>query len=240
MRGHNLDFGNEAQMTAEMAFECVLVSRDPSVLCAMNKVLEKFSISTKVCFTSSKAADRLLESTADLVIVDCEDSAAELMETIHKCAPGQKPTVVAVSDQPVAGAHIILRKPLTGESCTESLTVAFRRMMTDHRRHARYAVMGCVTAENKNHRSVPLTVMDIGEGGLGLMTREVLAIGEILSFRLLLPGIQRSIYIEARVLWTRQYGAAGCEFVRIPPVDREILSEWLQRKCKVKQPLVEL
>jgi hypothetical protein len=229
-------------MTADMAFECVLVSRDPGVVCALNRVLENLSISTNVCFTSSKAADRVAEGSTDLIIVDWEDNTADFLRGIQTPDGRQKPTVVAVSalDQPVPGAHLKLRKPVTGESCAQSLKVAYTRMLRDLRRHARYAVMTPVTAQDQNHRSVPITIMDIGDGGVGLMTRELLAIGDILSFRLLLSGADRPIYIEARVLWTRQYGAAGCEFLRIPPVNLSILHEWLKLKCRVKQPLVEL
>jgi len=34
-----------------------------------------------------------------------------------------------------------------------------------------------------------------------------------LSFRLLLPGGEKDISSRPRVLWTREYGAVGCEFL---------------------------
>lgn len=229
-------------MTADMAFECVLVSRDPGVVCVLNKVLDKFSISTNVCFTSSKAADRLAEGSADLIVVDWDDSSADLLSNISRPSGRQKPTVVAVSplDGPLPGAHVLLRKPVTGESCAKSLKIAYTRMLQDHRRHARYSVMTPLTAQNQNKRFIPMTITDIGDGGIGLMSREQLAIGDVLSFRLSLPNADRPVYIDARVLWTRQYGAAGCEFLRIPPVDLNILHDWLKSKCRVKQPLFEV
>jgi CheY-like chemotaxis protein len=229
-------------MTADMAFECLLVSRDPGVVSSVNRVLENLSISTKVCFSSSKAADRLMEGTTDLIVLDWDESTAELLRRIQTPGYRQKPTVVAVStvDQPVPGAHLMLPKPVTGESCVQSLKIAYFRMLRDHRRHARYAVMTPVTAEDQNHRSIPITISDIGTGGVGLITKELLAIGDVVSFRLWLPQADRSIYIEARVLWARQYGAAGCEFLRIPPLDLGILQDWLKLKCRIKQPLMAL
>ncbi len=229
-------------MTAEMEFECVLVSRDPGVLCTMNRVLEKFSISTCVCFTSTKASDRLAGSGADLVVVDYDESMDDLIQEIYKPDRRQKPTIVAVSEveQAIPGAHLTVRKPLTGESCTQSVKFAYVKMLRDHRRYARHALMASVTARDASQRTIPITVLDIGDGGIGFMTRKLVAVGTVLSFQLLLPGAQRAISIEARVLWTRQYGAAGCEFVRIPPVDLGILHDWLRSKCRVKRPLVEL
>jgi len=89
-------------------------------------------------------------------------------------------------------------------------------------------------------RLLPVTITNIGDGGMGLSSREQLAIGDVLSFRLLLPHARRAIYIEARILWTREYNVSGCEFVRIPPVDLDILHDWLKSKCQVKKPLVTL
>ena len=42
------------------------------------------------------------------------------------------------------------------------------------------------------------------------------------------------------MLWIREYGRAGCEFVRIPPVDATVLNEWLKSRIRVKKPLVDV
>lgn len=229
-------------MTSDMAFECLLVSRDPSVVCPMNKLLEGFSISTNVCLSSSKAADQLSEGSTDLVIVDWEEDSPDLLHRIQKSGRWQKPTVVAVSSQdyPVPGAHVVVRKPITEASGALSLKAAYSRMLCDYRRHARYALMSSVQAMDEDNKSVDVTITDIGDGGVGLASKEEFAIGDILSFRLLLPGTERAIHIEARVQWARNYGAAGCEYLRIPPVDLIILHDWLKSKTQIKKPLVEM
>lgn len=129
---------------------------------------------------------------------------------------------------------------MTDVSGAKSLRAAYSRMLYDYRRHARYALMSSVQATHKNNRSVEVTITDIGDGGVGLSSREGFVIGDTLSFRLLLPGSPRPIYIEARVQWTRNYGTAGCEYVRIPPVDLNILHDWLQSKIQIKKPLAEI
>jgi hypothetical protein len=80
--------------------------------------------------------------------------------------------------------------------------------------------------------------MDIGYGGIGLRVRDEVHIGQVLSFRLSLPGAPRAVHIEGRVLWKRDFGRTGCEFVRIPPVDLNVLHSWLKEKMVVKQPTV--
>lgn len=93
-------------------------------------------------------------------------------------------------------------------------------------------------AANSGGQLLSITVADIGDGGLGLITKENLVVGDLLSFHLLLPGSPRVIFIQLRVLWTRDFGRAGCEFLRIPPVDLTILSDWLRAKVGVKKPLI--
>jgi hypothetical protein len=135
---------------------------------------------------------------------------------------------------------MLLRKPVTTESGANCLKLVYARMLQDYRRHVRYAVMTPVVATNGENHAVPVTITNIGDGGLGLSTTKKVTVGDVLSFRLLLAGARRAIHVEARVLWTREYGISGCEYVRIPPLDLDILHDWLMRKCQVKKPVVAL
>jgi len=83
-----------------------------------------------------------------------------------------------------------------------------------------------------------VTVTNVGEGGVGLATNEELPIGSIVAFPLPLPGLKSEIHIEARVLWTRTYGVAGCEFVNVPAASRQILHAWLESRYRIKKPLI--
>ena len=225
-----------------MAFECLLVSRDPQVICPLNWVLDDFSISTKLCFTSSKVLNELKAGSSDLVVIDEQDLfAPELLDQLRRSHASRKQTVVAVSadERRIPGVDFVLEKPITRESGKKMFRLIYSRMLRDHRRVARYAVMAPVTATDSQKRVIPITVTNIGDGGIGITTSERIDVGEALSFRAFLPNTKRDIRIEARVIWTREYGAAGCEFIRIPPVDLEILHDWLKSKCRVKKPRLE-
>jgi hypothetical protein len=52
--------------------------------------------------------------------------------------------------------------------------------------------------------------------------------------------VNRDIYIQVRYLWTREYGAVGCGFRRIPFINLGILRDWLKRKGQIKKPLIEV
>ncbi len=226
-------------MTSDLAFECLLVSRDPNVVCIMSRLLGKLSISTNLCLSSSRAFDQVADNSTDLMIVDWEYDSPDLLHNIRKSGLWYKPTVVAVSSRecPILGAHILLRKPVTEVSGAVCLKAAYSKMLCDYRRHARYALMSFVQATDQNNRCVNITITDIGDGGVGISSKEEFSIGDVLSFRVLLPSAERAISIEARVQWTRNYGAVGCEYLRIPPVDLNILHGWLKGKTQIKRPV---
>ncbi len=231
-------------MTPDLAFECLLVSKDPQVVSTLNHVLDNFSICTKVCLSPAKAVHELRSGSTDLVVIDWEEdrAASELLHGIQASDASRKKTIVAIApvERKIPGTYLVLKKPLTAESGTQSLKLVYIRMLQEHRRHARYAVLTPVIATIGRDRLVPVTITNIGDGGMGLSCKEPLTVGDVLSFRLLLPSARRAIYIEARVLWTRAYNVAGCEFVRIPPVDLDILHEWLKNKCQVKKPFLAI
>jgi len=82
-------------------------------------------------------------------------------------------------------------------------------MVRDYRKHTRFAFNDPVVATDENDQTLNVVVTNIGEGGVGLTCKERLAIGSVLSLRVRLPDLENEIPIAVRVLWNRQYGAAG-------------------------------
>lgn len=228
-------------MTPELAFQCFLVSRDPAVICTLGPILQDLSVCTDVCPDPSKVVDVLGQVSTDLLVVDLEDECSmKLIGRLYESHVHQKPTILAVStrDRAVRGVHVVLRKPVTRESGLKSLRTAYSRMLEDFRKHTRLAVMTSVLASDENNRTISVIVTNVGEGGVGLSAKETLTIGRTLSFLLPLPGLKSEIHVQARVLWTRNYGAAGCEFVHISHLDKQLLYAWLESRYRIKRPLI--
>jgi Tfp pilus assembly protein PilZ len=228
-------------MNPEMAFECLLVSHDPAVFGTMDPILQDFSIRTNVCPNASIAANLLTDGGTDLVVIDLESKhSSELIRQIYESGMRQKPTILAVStgDCAIPGVHVILRKPVTAESGARSLKAAYSRMLQDYRKHTRFALMTAVQAADESGNIFSATVANVGEGGIGLITGESLTIGSTLSFRVPLPGLGSEIHIQARVLWARPSGAAGCEFVHIAPDHLQVLHMWLESNYRFKKTLL--
>ena len=230
-------------MTPEMSFECVLVSNDPAVLKTMDPLLRSFSIQTSVCPNLSKVGELLNEGDTDLIVIDLESASyAELQYQTRRAQARQKPTVLGVSamDRAVQGVHVVLPKPVTEESGLRSLKTAYSRMLRDFRKHTRFALMAPVLATDEDNGTFRLTITNIGAGGVGIATNEKIAIGTTLAFSVGLPGLDNTISIRARVLWARQYGVAGCEFVYMPPFDTQLLHAWLDSRYRIKKPLISI
>ncbi len=229
-------------MTSDMAFECLVVARDPAVFSPINHLLRELSICAQICLRPSEALGLLTRSNTDLLVVDCDiEDSIELLHDIGKSGKSRKPTIVAIaqSDCHVPGAHVVLKKPVTVEMGAKSLKIAYSRMLQDFRRQARCALMMSTMGTTEDGRTFSITVTDLGDGGLGLKTKEELTVGDVLSFRLLLPGTCHPLLIHSRVLWTREYGTAGCEFVHIPPTDVKILHDWLKQRLQVRKPIAK-
>lgn len=225
-------------MTPDMQFECLLVTRDPVTFSTLDRMLQDFSIHTNVCPNPSRAAGLLADGNADLLVIDLEgEHSLELVHQVCKSRVRQKPTILAVSavDCAVPGVHIVLRKPVTPESGAKSLRAAYSRMLLDYRKHTRFALMTPVLATDETNRTISMTVANIGSGGVGIVTKEKLAIGNILSFQLRLPGLKGEIHLQARVLWIRPYGAAGCQFTRLPPADLQVLHAWFESRYRFRR-----
>lgn len=227
-------------MTPEMVFECLIVSDDIQVLSLMTCALGRLSIDVERCADPAKGLELLAKHDVDLVVCDCKGAAGEI-ELLHGVLISdrkRKPTVITVIDGPFlalaaksAGAHVVIRKPLTRESCTQGLKAAYSRMVREERRARRYAIMRRVLAKNRRGELVQVTVTDVTEHGVGLLSRQQLTAGDVLSFDLVLPNAERSVAVEVRVLWWR-HNLAGAGFKGISRLDRQFVSGWCESRAK--------
>jgi PilZ domain len=241
------------KMTSEMAFECLLAANDPMILGTMNRILQDLAIQTTICPHPSTFANQVTLGGTDLIVIDLESGySSELPAKIAQSRLRKKPTILAISAEaiPVApGVHIQMQKPVSPKAAAESMNAAYSRMLRDYREHARFAVMVPVIATDEENRSFPVTITNVGRGGACLLISrptnvggavrtpgETAVVGSLLWFAIPLFGLQNPVRVRARILWTREYGAAGCEFVQITAGDLAVLSDWIESRYQIKKP----
>ena len=228
-------------MTPDMSFECLLVTQDAAVVSTMNRLLTEFSISTNVCGHPAEAASLLSGKSVDLLVLDFQDDdhCKDLLKKVASSVIARKTTVLALSheDRFIHHVDLVVQKPLWADSAARNLRLAYTKMMQDHRQRGRVSLMKSIIATDRDEKPVALTVTDIGYNGAGFRTRQPLAVDDLLTLNLPLPGIHELLEVKIRVLWTRDYGAAGGEFVHLSPATAAILHEWVRRASAVKEPL---
>jgi hypothetical protein len=226
-------------MTPEMQFKCLLVCNDSAVYSTINRVLRTFPIVVEHYLFADKNVKALGDQNQDLIVIDCQgDAYAVLLEKLTKLTNKPRPTVVLIGEQQLhaGGSHIFLRRPVTDWSATEAVKTAYGRMLLNHRVHARYAVYERVEALDESGNVYPVVVTDIGEGGFGLRGSGI-SVGMKLSLRLRPEALSMPLHIQGRVIWTREYGVAGCEMLTMAPVDCELLRDWVKGRVRIRKPL---
>jgi len=227
-------------MTPEMQFQCLLVCSDAGVYTTMHRALQSFSIAVDHCLSGTKGLKVLEEENLDLVVIDCQgETYSELLQKLSAVSKKPKPAALLIADRELhcGVSHMFLSKPVTDWSATEAVKSAYSRMLLNHRLHARHALYERVQAKDHNGRTYNVIVTDLGEEGFGLRATDLL-VGTTLSLQVHPQGLPVPVHIEGRVIWTREYGMAGCEIVAMPPVDRDVFREWLKDHIRVRKPLI--
>ncbi len=233
-------------MTPDMRFEALIVSHNLQILRGMSEIMCDLSIDLDLCMMPSRAVELLAKRDLDLLVIDYEkeNGTSELVKSLGSLAV-RKMTVAALVDGSSlgeqarqAGVHALVPKPLTSQSRTDFRYQVYSRMIHEWREQPRYGVNWLVAATDAGDRPVPVRLIDITEKGVGLLYTGDLPVGEVLKFKLLLPGTNQFVRFDARVLWTLT-NRAGAEFVIISADHTAVLRKWLQSRYQVNKPYTQ-
>jgi len=229
-------------VTPEMQFECLLVCSNAATYSTLSRVLQSFSIAVDHSLSGHKSLKAIDDGNHDLIVIDYQGEAdADLLQRFSRVTRKPKPTIVLIGEHQfhAGGVHIFLQKPVTDWAATEALKSAYSHMLLNHRWHARYALYERVEAQDDSGKIYQVVVTDIGEGGFGLKAAG-LSVGTRLSLHVHMRGLPSALQIGGRVIWTRDYGVAGCDISATPPLDRELLRGWLRDHLRVRKPLISI
>jgi DNA-binding response OmpR family regulator len=222
-----------------MRLEGVLLTSDAQVLCVMNQVLDNLEIETEVCTEPNSALDAVSSRKLDTLIVDWNsgDHSEQVLSAMRKSQENARSTVlVMVNDAPEmqaanrAGANFIMHKPINFEQATRCLRAAYGAMLQQRRRAARYPVDIPITAKVTGAGKVEGKITDLSEGGLAFHSKQIMQVGQEVSFELRLPGTSSLIHITARVVNTDGRGRAGVCFTTMPASELAALKQWLSNR----------
>ena len=112
------------------------------------------------------------------------------------------------------------------------------KLRKQERQHLRFAVSWAAEVQTAPGRSLSLRVVDISQGGIGVLSDDMLPAAGMFSVTLRVPsphhpGQISSVIVQARLVYqvfTAGRNRAGLEFIQIRPADIALLMSCAQKR----------
>jgi CheY-like chemotaxis protein len=219
----------------------LLASADIQTIDTLCHYMGNLAMHVDVCSDFVSATRKLCHSKYEAIVVDFKDSVAalELLKKSREMTSHRAAVVIAIlngnDEMPSAfraGASFVLVKPISPKVLVRTLKVSYPLMMNERRRYFRCPVQTPVYVSSGSQPEFMATSVNISELGIALANSPVLRVGESVVLRLTLPDPPVSAKITAEVCWRDSAGAAGLQFVHVPPLVREQLMSWLSARLE--------
>lgn len=129
----------------------------------------------------------------------------------------------------LAGATLVLDKPLSGERSRRGVQLAMSLMMRERRRYHRQSAFFRVVVSTTAQQIVATSV-NVSETGLCLWSPAPLVADANVRLRFTLPETTIVHDVEARVAWSEPSGRAGLQFSALPRLTQVVLNDWLAQQ----------
>ena len=215
----------------------LLLCEDAGALNVTHQVLLDCGFTVLVAATAPSARQLIAGNRFDVGVYDEEvKGAAELAAAP---APGVSPGVVfAMIVNPKDNSvlrkrvHFLVQKPVAAEVFTRSVKAAFSTILQQKRAVFRHPVQieslsASLLHEGRERTLKPVTILNLGRGGLCLSAGEMLPQGASIVVDFRLPGTQHIVRSIGTVIWTHSSWKAGVKFTHIPPLEQDRLYRWL-------------
>ncbi|HXZ34321.1 MAG TPA: PilZ domain-containing protein [Terriglobales bacterium] len=223
----------------------LIVSPDSIATSQISDVLREHALSVESSDNPSIALHRLQQQKFEAVVVDAaleNEAIACLQHT--RASPNNRTAVTFAltrsSDDTAAalrhGFSFIFERPLTPESISHTLKVAYGLIVRERRRHFRYPVVVPAVLTRKNTPEVFACTVNISENGVALNSSVALERGSQGTVQFTLPDPSLQITAECKVCWNNQKGFAGLQFLFLPSDLASHLQAWLAQKLEEQLP----
>lgn len=218
-----------------MALQCLLVTRDPSLLNQIREGFAHYGASLDLRQDSTSALELTSRRHWDGIVIDC-DRSSNWMEVIRQVRDGgsnrQTPIFAVVNGAGVSaavdlGATFVLSKPLQEARLRDLLDVAVPKMEREHRRYFRYTVDIPASCQTYDGEILTGTMKNISEGGLSIRLTAMRRLEGIVVVEFEIPKIEpQTFHAKAEVVWSDS-SATGLRFLYVDNENRAALQGWL-------------
>jgi hypothetical protein len=202
-------------------------------------------LSVEVSVAPTIALHHLSHRKFEAVVVDSalEDQAATLFRQLRASPTNRTAVAFALTrgSQETAfalrqGFSFVLERPLTPESISHTLKVAYGMIVRERRRYFRYPVVVPAVLSRKNAAEVFGRTVNVSENGMALSASVPLVPGSEGTVQFTLPDPSLQITAESKVCWNNEKGHAGLVFLFLPSNQASHLQAWLAQKLEEQLP----
>jgi CheY-like chemotaxis protein len=223
----------------------LIISRDDIASQQISDVLQEHALSPEISFDISSALDRLARHKYEALVVDLflGTQVGACLEQIRISASNRTAVTFAISsseddigDALKQGFNFVLERPLSHDSISHTLKVAYGLIVRERRRYFRFPVSVPVVLNRKTAPEVYGRTINISERGVALRASIPLDPGSEGTAQFTLPDPPLAITAESRVCWSNEKGEVGLSFLFLPFDLASELQAWLAQKLEEEIP----
>jgi response regulator RpfG family c-di-GMP phosphodiesterase len=221
----------------------LVISDDEATVRQLTEGMQQFAISAEVCRDAGFALQSLNRRHFEAVVVDLKMyQAREIMERVRFSPSNQTATTFAITDGPESlsgfstGANFVLERPLSEESLSRSLRVAYGIIMRERRRYFRCPVTIPVAVRNQEGQETQCETINISESGIAIRIPTPAKAGTEVAVRFSLPQNSTRFVIQSRICWSDPTGRTGLQFLNLPILQKTELQGWLAHRLEEVLP----
>ena len=223
----------------------LVICRDDEATQQISQVLQEHALAAEISVDISSGQDRLARHKYEAVIIDWPVSAqaGACPEQVHASASNRTAITFAITrgeeetaDALKRGFNFVLEKPLTRDSVTHTLKVAYGLIVRERRRYFRYPVSVPAVLNRKAEKEVYGRTINVSERGVAVLVSTLLAPGAEALAQFTLPDPPLAITAESKVCWSNEGGEVGLSFLFLPFDMASELQAWLAQKLEEEIP----
>lgn len=228
---------------AQAVGSVLIVCRDDKASRQISDVLQEHALAPEISVDISAALNRLARHKFEALIVDRSLAGQRLPEQARASTSNRTAVTFAITsneeetaDALKQGFNFVPEKPLTHDSVTHTLKVAYGMIVRERRRYFRYPVSVPAVLSRKAAAEVYGRTINVSERGMAVRVSTPLEAGSeaMAQFTLLDPPL--TITAESKVCWSNEKGEVGLSFLFLPFDMASELQGWLAQKLEEEIP----
>jgi CheY-like chemotaxis protein len=220
----------------------LILSRDEKVSTVFRHVFDSAGVTLHRAALAGEALNLLTQNKYDAVVVNCADwpEGYDVLSALRNGRSNRTSIAFAVTSTNTsvkmaydAGATFVVAKPITPESVSRAMRVAYGLILRERRRYLRHPLNISMLAKFRGEvRDNPVRLVNVSEGGIAIATGLSHKVEGKVGFKFRLPSSKNNIAGTGGVVWIKEQGHLGISFAALVSISRMELDTWLEHQTK--------